>query len=347
MFWLGYFVFDFFQSRSLIAFNTREHFADWVPLVVALVDPWPKVILFYLLFFLVLRPALRKPGGLGWRFALRSVLLTGGAVILMRAVNLYILFPQVYRYQITSIPFFRPSAMFATLVDVLVPVAVLLIIELLIYNNSVRRSQAALEKARLNTELQYLRAQVNPHFLFNVLSSIHALTVDKAPDAAQVTLRLSKLMRFMLFGVQRKRIPIDDELRFIDDYVELQKMRFGSKLTVESHFSIDNEYESIAPLLLLPLVENAFKHGGIEESEFASISIDLQLNGGALQLQVKNKVAEVASGSTSGIGLTNLRRQLELTYPTYKLTINRANDQYNACLTLNLHDYAEDPVHID
>ena len=114
-------------------------------------------------------------------------------------------------------------------------------------------------RKKLETELQFLKSQTNPHFLFNTLNNIYALARKKSDSTADAVMKLSKLLRFMLYESQKKFISITDEIQVLDDFIELEKIRYGEKLQLIFNKSIDNESHPIAPLILLPFVENAFK----------------------------------------------------------------------------------------
>ena len=206
--------------------------------------------------------------------------------------------------------------------------------------------QASLEKARLlekeklETELKFLRAQINPHFLFNTLNNIYALARKKSDSTPDVVLKLSKLLRFMLYESGNRFISIADELKVLEDYIELEKIRFNQRLKLTIVKSIDDETQKIAPLILLPFVDNAFKHG-VSETRFDSfINIRIQLEQGRLQLMVENS-KENTEGTDNGgqIGLRNVQRQLELMYPDHQLVILDEPAIFRITLTINLHQY--------
>ncbi len=179
---------------------------------------------------------------------------------------------------------------------------------------SVEREQQ-LTQEKLQSELNYLRAQTNPHFLFNTLNNIYALARKKSDQTAEVVIRLSKILRFMLYECSAPTIPIGKEIKVIKDYIELEKLRYNQRISVSFQTDIDDENQELAPLLLLPFVENAFKHG-LSESRFtAEVRIELRLKNGQLQFCVSNTIEEEPASVSDGIGLTNVKRQLNLLYP--------------------------------
>jgi len=209
--------------------------------------------------------------------------------------------------------------------------------------SNMRQKEAAQEiiKKKLETELQFLKAQTNPHFLFNTLNNIYALARKKSDATADVVMKLSKLLRFMLYESQKQTIPIADEMHVLDDYIELERIRYSERLKIDFTRAVDNELQAIAPLILLPFVENAFKHGASESRFNSYVRIDLKLQQGQLYFMCENsKAAEITGTDTDKIGLGNIKRQLELIYPGHTLEISNENNYFKVTLKLNLTNYA-------
>jgi len=196
-------------------------------------------------------------------------------------------------------------------------------------------------KKKLETELQFLKAQTNPHFLFNTLNNIYALARKKSDDTADVVMKLSKLLRFMLYESQKRTVSIADEMQVLTDYIELEKIRYNENLKVDFNRAVDNALQPVAPLILLPFVENAFKHG-ISENRFSSyIRINLELKNGQLSFFCENsKAEETAKSEGEMIGLGNIKRQLELLYPKHLLEIKNEKSYFTVLLKINLADNA-------
>lgn len=187
-------------------------------------------------------------------------------------------------------------------------------------------------------ELNYLKSQTNPHFLFNTLNNIYSLSRDKSDLAPEAILRLSKILRFMLYETGGEYISIESELKIIADYIELEKLRYDDSLQVNFNHDIEDMKQAIPPLLLIPLVENAFKHGVSETRGTPFVDIYLLLNQRQLELTVKNST-ELYTGEKTvkeSIGLSNLRRQLELLYKSYSLDIKQGDANFTAVLKINL-----------
>jgi two-component system, LytTR family, sensor kinase len=206
--------------------------------------------------------------------------------------------------------------------------------------NYIKLSQAEqqLRIEKQAAELNYLRSQTNPHFLFNTLNNIYSLARDKSDRAAESILRLSKILRFMLYETGGNFIAIEQELQIIHDYLDLEKLRYDESLRVNFNNDIEDMKQAIPPLLLIPLVENAFKHGVSETRNQPFVDIHLSVNKRILTFIVKNSTERSAEQEQvkENIGLSNLRRQLELLYTDYTLSIEPGASAFTATLKINL-----------
>ncbi len=219
-------------------------------------------------------------------------------------------------------------------------VAITAVIALL--KNWYSHQQAArnLTQDKLEAELKFLKAQIHPHFLFNTLNSLYSLTLKKSDNAPEVVLKLSSLMDYMLYDATAAMVPLEKELAYIQNYIALERMRYGDRVDVRFTETGNMAGKQIAPLLLLPFVENAFKHGVSTETENAWVRIDVKVTDEKLVLLVENcKCGDCASKSprdmASGIGLKNLQRRLELLYEDrYELEIEDEPDSYAAKLEI-------------
>jgi two-component system LytT family sensor kinase len=205
--------------------------------------------------------------------------------------------------------------------------------------NYIKLRQAAqqLRIEKQEAELNYLKSQTNPHFLFNTLNNIYSLARDKSDLAPEAILRLSKMLRFMLYETGGAYIAIEQELKIITDYIALEKLRYDESLQVNFNYNIEDMRQAIPPLLLIPLVENAFKHGVSETRSRPFVDIHLSVTKRQLHFVVKNS-AEIPGGSDlkENIGLSNLRRQLELLYREYDLSVQQDKLIFTAVLKINL-----------
>lgn len=208
-----------------------------------------------------------------------------------------------------------------------------------IYNYiKLKRAEQQLRIEKQAAELNYLRSQTNPHFLFNTLNNIYSLARDKSDLAPESILRLSKILRFMLYETSGEYIAIEQEIKIISDYIALEKLRYDESLHINFNYDIEDMKQALPPLLLIPLVENAFKHGVSETRNRPFVDIHLSVNKRQLAFGVKNSTeAFPAEGNIKeNIGLSNLRRQLELLYTDYDLSLQQAEGVFKAILKINL-----------
>lgn len=194
------------------------------------------------------------------------------------------------------------------------------------------------ETENLKTELLFLRSQVSPHFMFNVLNNMVALARKKSDLLEPSLIKLSGLMRYMLYETDEQKVLLEKEVEYIQSYIDLQRQRFGKNLTVNSSFKDIDGSDEIEPMLLIPFVENAFKHGtGIIENP--EINISLKEKNALLQFEVSNKFNSAASDikdKSSGIGLNNVKRRLNLLYgKNHSLYINDKDGCFTVLLQIN------------
>jgi sensor histidine kinase YesM len=207
----------------------------------------------------------------------------------------------------------------------------------LVYNN-IKLKQAAqqLKIEKKEAELNYLKSQTNPHFLFNTLNNIYSLARDKSDLAPESILRLSKILRFMLYETGGAYIAIEQELKIISDYIALEKLRYDDSLRINFNHDIEDMKQALPPLLLIPLVENAFKHGVSETRSQPFVDIHLSVSKRQLTFVVKNSAETIPETVKENIGLSNLRRQLELLFTDFNLSVQQEGSVFIATLKINL-----------
>lgn len=208
-----------------------------------------------------------------------------------------------------------------------------------------KQSAQQLRIEKQGAELNYLKSQTNPHFLFNTLNNIYSLARDKSDRAPESILRLSKILRFMLYETSGDYISIEQELKIIADYIELEKLRYDDTLRISFNNDLEDMKQAIPPLLLIPLVENAFKHGVSETRGNPFIDIHLSVNNRKLSFVVKNSSDVVVENVKENIGLSNLRRQLELLYTEYELSVQQTGSIFVATLKINLVTHVKNKEH--
>ena len=193
------------------------------------------------------------------------------------------------------------------------------------------------ENERLKSELSFLRSQISPHFMFNVLNSVVSLSRRKPEMVEPVVVKLSELMRYMIYETNDSIVPISKELAYLESYIDLQKIRFGDDIQIDFKHELGPKSSHIEPMLLIPFVENAFKHG-VGFIENPTIEIELKDSAKELYFKVANKkgasINEIKDES-SGIGLANVKRRLELLYPTnHRLEVLDSGSDFIISLTI-------------
>lgn len=198
----------------------------------------------------------------------------------------------------------------------------------------------SLEKEKISSELSFLKAQINPHFFFNTLNNIYALTLSDIDTARQALHNLSRMMRYVLYETRKDVTLLSQEIAFLQDYIKLMQLRLTDKVKVcfDHPTSVNDLF--MAPMLFLPFVENAFKHG-ISTQTSSCIHIKLRQQGHQLHLEVKNTIfthKSILLEESSGIGLTNTRRRLDLLYPgSYSLLVDEHAPENTFLVQLTLH----------
>jgi sensor histidine kinase YesM len=211
--------------------------------------------------------------------------------------------------------------------------------------SAMRSRQERLERERLEAQLKLkevqlkmLQAQVHPHFLFNTLNNLYSLTLERSERAADVVLRLSELLDYMLYKGDQDLVPLKEEIACIHNYIALEQLRFSERIEIRFECTGSTEGVLIAPLILLPLVENCFKHGVRPSVGSAWVFLTLTVSGTELILLAQNSVSDGRSApGAEGIGLPNLRKRLELLYPDrHRLILDANRDTFRVELGLNL-----------
>lgn len=196
-----------------------------------------------------------------------------------------------------------------------------------------------LEKEKLRAELEILKGQLHPHFMFNTLNSIYALALKKSEYTPKAILKLSQLMRYILTECNAPTIELHKEVQVLQNYIELEKTRFGDRLDISINSKGDILSNKIPPLLLMPFLENSFKHGANEMTEQAWISLDMDVQGTLLKFKLINGRPEESLNSKDSffVGLVNVRRRLELLYPNaHELRFSEDPDTFLVALNIEL-----------
>ncbi len=232
------------------------------------------------------------------------------------------------------------STLLNSFMDKIFVASVVIALSEYLYSQKLRNRERELLKEKVETELNFLKSQINPHFLFNTLNNIYALARKKSDETPDVVLKLSKLLRFVLYEAEARRIPISREIEFLQDYIDLQKIRFGERLQLVFRYEVGNEHQEITPMILIPFVENAFKHGASQSTNNSFIDIELKVKEKELWLKVENSFEPNSDADSKGIGLKNLKRQLELSYQKFDLKTETNSNRHIAELVIYLNPMA-------
>jgi LytS/YehU family sensor histidine kinase len=202
------------------------------------------------------------------------------------------------------------------------------------YENEKQRKE--MQNQQLGAELSLLKSQINPHFFFNTLNSIYSLAIIKSNKTPEAIIKLSEIMRYIIYDTERKLVPLSKEVEYIANYIELQRLRLSKQVKVDFTTQIIKEEAVIEPLLLLPFIENAFKHG-IDNEIGGLITVAISLEENTLKLHVDNPLVEESispKNGSSGLGMNNTLKRLNLLYQdNFKLTSGPVGDRYITDLT--------------
>lgn len=237
--------------------------------------------------------------------------------------------------------FFVPIRIARNIFRLYPALALTMLIKIFRDSYSKEKQMRAAEAERHKAEISNLRAQVHPHFFFNTLSSLYSLTLKRSDKAADVVMRLSDLMHYVLYETNSERVLLEGELKHVRDFIAIEQLRFGDSIDISFQASGDITGKRIGPLLLIPFVENAFKHCQSTESGSAWATISVKVSGHRLFFAVENSASmePVENNSRTGIGLMNARKRLALSYPhRHELLISKKDNVFKVELKLDLNE---------
>ena len=198
-----------------------------------------------------------------------------------------------------------------------------------------------IKKEKLNAELSYLKSQIDPHFFFNTLNNIYSLTQLKSDKAPQTILKLSELMRYNIYEADKEFVFLKDEINYVQNFIDLQRIRLAKNVDIDYYVRGKIGDKKIEPLIFLPFIENAFKHG-IDYANNCSIDIEITIDNKEISLLVINSTSgrKEKISKQSGVGLSNIKKRLELLYKDrYELTVNENENKFMVKLNLILNDH--------
>jgi two-component system, LytTR family, sensor histidine kinase AlgZ len=179
------------------------------------------------------------------------------------------------------------------------------------------------QQEKITAELQLLKAQVHPHFLFNTLNNIYSFSMENSSKTADLILKLSSLLSYMLHDCKTEKVRLEKEIEVMKNYIDLERERYGSKIEILWNVAGETKDKFVAPLLMLPFLENAFKHGTSEQIEKSWLSVDISVKQDVLSCKISNSKNECVPYSEKGIGIANVKQRLEFIYPgNYELSLN-------------------------
>lgn len=295
--------------------------------------PGRMVFTYFTLYFLL--PKFLLPGRYG-EFFLWLVVSSFVAGLAQRYVAYTIHYPLYYPEYLRD-PFFYFPKIVKMFVGIYPVTFFALAIKLLKYWYANQQAQQVLIQEKLQAELKFLKTQIHPHFLFNTLNNLYALTLKKSDKAPETVLKLSELINYMLYECKSDEVALSKEIKFIRNYVDIEKMRYGDKLDVDIRVTGNVIERPIAPLILLPFVENSFKHGASENLLQSWVKITIDSHADHLIIKVENsKSGENGQNGDEGIGIQNVKRRLALLYPNrHELKIINGEETFLIVLSIN------------
>jgi two-component system LytT family sensor kinase len=333
LFWLAFIMYqaihEGWDTRNTLSFNLAPEFLTDIPIA---------ILLTYINLYVLMPLYYYNQKYVHYFMALVVLLVSVGFVERFVTYILWIPWDRLHdpaMYKTENKNFWQPLCIVQDIVEAYPLVAVTTLFKLMRNSYQSEKRLREIEKEKFSAELGLLKAQINPHFFFNTLNSLYALNLKGSEQASKVVLRLSELMHYMLYETSANKVPLKNDIKHLENYISIEQMRFADRLDLSFQYSGDIDGKMIAPLLLLPFVENAFKHG-IEDNA-GWITIDLKVSGNKLFLKVENSCSPPLKVKSKGLGLSNVKRRLELTYPDqYELRINQNNETFDVELKLDL-----------
>lgn len=258
--------------------------------------------------------------------------------VVLRALNYYFIYPVYYPSGMNVSMLFLPKVLISVFV-IYSLVAIVASFHLMRRYYQHQQTTQQLQKQTLAAELKLLKSQINPHFLFNTLNNLYVLTLNNSGKAPDMIHKLSQLMSYMLYDSNQPEVPLEMEVQYIKNYIDLEKVRYGDRLEILLRVYEKIDGIKVAPLLILPLVENSFKHGASNQLDSGWIHIDIDVQDKMLLIKVENSKPQLngENRKISGFGLDNARKRLDHLYPgRHSLQLFDERDAYLAVLKLKV-----------
>jgi two-component system, LytTR family, sensor kinase len=308
LFWLFYFLYEWIGQASIADEYRRYFFNALVIVPIAGLATWYTTQVLIKKYLLKKRRTAFRIG-----FIVSVVLFT----LIRRSFNYYYTYPTYYPHG-TYMPFLFPPKVIIEAVNIYLIVALYTMFYFLRAWYEQQRLSQELLRDKAVAQLELLKSQVQPHFIFNTLNNIYSLSLKNNPRTSDLIYRLSSLLSYMLYDSRQEFIPVSKEMEYIHNYIELEKIRYGERLDVAVNCFDAVEKFTIPPLLILPLVENSFKHGVSNDVGNSWIRVDISVKDDWLTVKIENsRVADQVNGHAiyKGIGMENVKKRLEIIYP--------------------------------
>lgn len=326
-FWVMYFTYRLFDIQEYLGYQRALMYLS-VPLVF-------NVVASYLHYFLILPKLIQDKSIRPYVLKLLALL---AAIVVIRIL----IENQVFAQLATNEAYYKtikPMRVISTIWDTLTFLIFTGMIRFTLDWFDLENKKKQLENEKLVAELNYLKAQINPHFLFNTLHNLNYLVYSGSKNATEVIIKLSNIMRYMIYDANKEKVALRKEIAYMNDYIHLESIRLNQKFHLD--FKVDGSQDNvdISPLVMLTFLENAFKHGVSDQEENCWIKVNLQITDARLEYQVANRKLRTVPnrGLRSGFGLDNVRKRLALSYPQkHSLNIEDNDDVYKVTLTLKL-----------
>lgn len=326
-FWVLYFTYRLFDIQEYLGYKKALMYLS-VPLVF-------NVIASYIHYFFILPDLIRdKKAG---PYVVKLLLLLG-VILTARILTENQMFSQIATNE-AYYKTLKPMRIISTIWDTLTFLIFTGMIRFTLDWFDFENKKKQLENEKLIAELNYLRAQINPHFLFNTLHNLNYLVYSGSKNATEVIIKLSNIMRYMIYDANKEKVALKKEIAYMNDYIHLESIRLNQKFHLNFMVNGPVEQIEIAPLVMLTFLENAFKHGVSDQEENCWIKVNLLTADNKIDYEVSNKKLKtsMARNLKSGFGLENVKKRLDLSYPNkYSLNIQDEESVYRVHLTLKL-----------
>ncbi len=204
--------------------------------------------------------------------------------------------------------------------------------------NKLRENEKVLMEEKLETELKLLKAQINPHFIFNALNNIYSLSYMQSQKAPDSILKLSEMLRYVFYDCSKDRVPLSAEMKYVENFISFQQMKSDHKQNIILESSVDGLSFEVAPMLMIPFIENAFKYSRIEEIEEAFVNMKISKDETNIHFTIENSVPKLSKSSPgSGLGIANVEHRLNIIYPEkHSFKVKEAEEKFKVTLSLEI-----------